>query len=79
MPVWKKEGYAEYVAGGSTLPFEMGVKMWKENPEDGTVYQYFKYYALVKYLVERDKLRVEDLFNREFDMRSLEKRVLNSL
>ena len=79
MPVWKKEGYAEYVAGGSTLPFETGVKMWKENPKDGTGYQYFKYYMLVKYLLEHDKLSVEDLFNRDFDVQLLEERVLNSL
>ena len=79
MPVWKKEGYAEYVAGGSTLPFETGVKMWKENPKDGTGYQYFKYYMLVKYLLEHDNLSVEDLFNRDFDVQLLEERVLNSL
>lgn len=79
MPVWKKEGYAEYVAGGSTLPYETGVKMWRENPKDGTGYQYFKYYMLVKYLLEHDKLSVEDLFNRDFDVQSLEERVLNSL
>ena len=51
MPAWKKEGYAEYVAGGSTLAYETGVKMWKENPQDGTGYQYFNYYILVKYLL----------------------------
>ena len=54
MPVWKREGYAEYVAGGSTLPYETGVKMWKANPKGGTGYQYFKYYMLVKYLLEHD-------------------------
>lgn len=79
MPAWKKEGYAEYVAGGSMLPYETGVKMWKENPKDGTGYQYFKYYQLVKYLIEHDKLSVDDLFNRDFDLPSLEEKVLNSL
>jgi hypothetical protein len=79
MPAWKKEGYAEYVAGGSTLPYETGVKMWKENPKDGTGYQYFKYYMLVKYLLEHDELSVDELFNRDFDMRSLEEKVLKSL
>jgi hypothetical protein len=79
MPAWKKEGYAEYVAGGSTLPYETGVKMWKENPKDGTGYQYFKYYMLVKYLLEHDKISVDELFNREFDVASLEARVLSIL
>jgi len=79
MPTWKKEGYAEYVAGGSTLPYETGVKMWKENPRDGTGYQYFKYYMLVKYLLEHDQLSVDDLFNRDIDVQSLEEKVLKSL
>ncbi len=79
MPTWKKEGYAEYVAGGSTLPYETGVKMWKANPKDGTGYQYFKYYMLVKYVLEHDNLGVEDLFNRDFDLQSLEETVLSSL
>jgi hypothetical protein len=79
VPAWKKEGYAEYVAGGSTLAYETGVKMWKANPGDGTGYQYFKYYMLVKYLLERDKLSVEELFNREIDVGLLEGRVLREL
>src|SRR6185503_18166466 len=79
MPTWKKEGYAEYVAGGSTLAYETGLKMWKENPKDGTGYQYFKYYMLVKYLLEHDKLSVDDLFNRDFDLTVLDEKVLKSL
>ena len=79
MPTWKKEGYAEYVAGGSTLSYETGVKMWKDNPKDGTGYQYFKYYMLVKYLLEQEKISVDDLFNRDFEVASLEEKVLSTL
>src|SRR5262249_35859258 len=79
MPTWKKEGYAEYVAGDSTLDYETGVRMWKANPQDDTGYQYFKYQMLVKYLLEHDKLSVDDLFNRDFDVQVLEERVLKSL
>lgn len=79
MPSWKKEGYAEYVAGGSTLSHEDGVRMWKGNPKDGTGYQYFKYYMLVKYLLEQEKISVDDLFNRDFDVAALEERVLSTL
>ena len=79
MPTWKKEGYAEYVAGGSTLSYQDGVKMWKGNPKDGTGYQYFKYHMLVKYLLEQEKISVDDLFNRDFDVASLEEKVLKTL
>jgi hypothetical protein len=79
MPAWKKEGYAEYVAGDTTLDYETGVRLWKANPSDSSGYQYFKYYMLVKYLLEHDKLSVDDLFNREFDVEALEERVLKTL
>jgi hypothetical protein len=79
MPAWKKEGYSEYVAGGSTLDYEAGVRRWKANPKDGTGYQYFKYYMLVKHLLENEKMSVDDLFNYDHDVSALEAKVLSSL
>ena len=79
MPAWKKEGYAEYVAGGSALDQATGVKMWKANPKNDTGYQYFKYYQIVKYLLETEKLSVEELFSRDFDRSELEARILGTL
>ena len=72
MPAWKKEGYCEYIAGGSTLDYDTGVRLWKANPNDGTGYLYFKYYMLVKYLLETEKLTVEELFTRDIDLATLE-------
>jgi len=34
---------------------------------------------VVKYLLENDRLSVDDLFNRDFDVQVLEERVLKSL
>lgn len=79
LPNWKKEGYAEYVAGGATLNYETGVKLWKQNPRDATGYQYFKYYLLVKYLLDHDKLTADEFFNREFDLPALEEKVFATL
>ncbi len=79
MPAWKKEGYAEYVAGGSTLDYATGVQLWKANPSDGTGYQYFKYYLTVKYMLENEKLSVEDLFNRDIDNGQIETKVFEKL
>lgn len=78
-PTWKKEGYAEYVAGGSTLPYEIGVKRWKESPDDPTGYRYFRYYMMVKYLLENERLTVDDLFDRDIDTERLAKVVFRSL
>ncbi len=78
-PAWKREGYSEYVAGGSTIDYETGVKRWKSNPKDGSGYQYFKYYLLVKHLLEQEKMTVDDLFNRDHDVSPLEEKILSSL
>lgn len=79
MPAWKKEGYSEYVAGGTTLDLETGVMRWKANPKDGSGYQYFKYYMLVKHLLDHEKMSADDLFNRDHDVGALEAKVFSSL
>ncbi len=79
LPAWKKEGYCEYVAGGSTLDYETGVRLWKANPNDGTGYQYFKYYLLVKHLLEKEGLTVEEFLVRDIDQAELEAKVLKTL
>ena len=78
-PAWKKEGYAEYVSGGTTLDYATGVSMWKANPQNDRGYQYFKYYSMVKYLLDHEKLTVAELFSRDFDRSALEARVLSTL
>jgi len=78
-PVWKREGYCEYVSGGSTLDYETDVRLWKAKPQDATGYQYFKYYLMVKYELETEKLTVEELFTRDIDTAALEAKVLSTL
>ena len=79
MPAWKKEGYAEYVSGGTTLDPLTGAQMWKANPHNDRGYQYFKYYHLVKYVLEKDKLTVDELFTKDIDRAALEAKVLADL
>jgi hypothetical protein len=79
MPTWKNEGYCEYIAGDSTITYQEGVKLWKANPTDDLNYRYFKYHMMVKYLIEREKLSIEDVFNRDFDIKDLEAKVFSSL
>lgn len=75
LPKWKDEGYCEYIAGETTLSFEEGVKRWRENPNDSAKYDYFKYHQMVKYLLDDEKISVEDLFKRDFDAKELEAKV----
>jgi len=79
MPTWKNEGYCEYIAEDTTITYEEGVQLWKANPTNDSNYRYFKYHMMVKYLIEKERLSIEDVFNRDFDLKDLEARVLSSL
>ena len=70
-PSWKKEGYCEYVAGETTIGFAEGARRWKENPNDDSKYLYFKYHQIVRYLLDDEKISIEELFNRDFDEKEL--------
>ncbi|HKP48172.1 MAG TPA: hypothetical protein VJT50_16345, partial [Pyrinomonadaceae bacterium] len=60
MPTWKNEGYCEYIAGDTTVSYEEGVQLWKASPGDDSKYRFFKYQMMVKYLLETEKLSIED-------------------
>jgi hypothetical protein len=74
-PGWKKEGYCEYIAGETTIAFAEGARRWKENPDDDSKYLYFKYHQMVRYLLDDEKISVEELFNRNFDEKNLSEKV----
>ena len=74
IPTWKDEGYSEYIAGETTLSFEEGVKLWKSDNKSPHL-AYFKYHQMVKYLLEVEKIAVEDLFENDFNVEELETKV----
>ena len=78
IPTWKDEGYSEYIAGETTLSFEEGVKLWKED-EKSPHLAYFKYHQMVKYLLEIEKISVEDLFEKDFDQEELEQKIYKKI
>ncbi|HTH51465.1 MAG TPA: hypothetical protein VL501_06010 [Pyrinomonadaceae bacterium] len=67
MPAWKNEGYCEYIAGESTIPLDEGVRLWLESPNDDTGYRYSKYHAMIKYLIEKKGVSVDELFTTKLD------------
>ena len=67
LPTWKNEGYCEYIAGESTITLEEGIRLWRENPSDDMSYRYSKYHAMVKHLIENEKMSVDELFNNDLN------------
>jgi hypothetical protein len=78
IPTWKDEGYSEYIAGQTTLSFEEGVKLWKLDRKSPHL-AYFKYHQMVKYILEVEKVSVEELFEKDFDQKELEQKVFNKI
>jgi len=79
MPTWKNEGYCEYIAGDTTISYDEAVKLWKENPNDDSKYRYYKYQLMVKYLLETEKLSIEDVFKSDFNEKELSAKVFRTL
>ena len=75
-PAWKNEGYCEYIARDTTIPIEEGLRLWRENPSDDTLYRTIKYHAMVKYLLEKEILTVDELFTKDLDEKVVAARAL---
>lgn len=79
MPTWKNEGYCEYVAGDSTITFDEGIRLWRENPADDTGYRYIKYHLMIKRLLEKENMTVDELFTRDLNENEVAARTFANL
>jgi hypothetical protein len=61
--LWKEEGYAEYIAGGSSIPLEDGLKMLdnKVSIECVPQFEYFKYWLAVRHLIVKKHMTFEEI------------------
>lgn len=68
MPTWKKEGYCEYIAGSPSFGIEEGKRLLREGRDDPSgPFRYFQYTMMVKYLMDIEKLDLDEVVAREFD------------
>ena len=61
--LWKEEGYAEYVAGGPSIPFDEGLKMLNNETSIGYAphFEYFKYWLAVRHLILEKHMTFEEI------------------
>ncbi len=62
--LWKEEGYADYIAGGSALDAKQGLSILRSKTAvKYNIYEleYFKSWFAVKYLFEKKKEKIKDL------------------
>ena len=79
MPTWKKEGYCDYIAGDSTITRDEGIARWRENQSNDQSYNYIRDRLMVEYLLEKEKISVDDLFGKSFDESEVAARTFEGL
>ena len=79
IPIWKKEGYCEYIAGDSTITLEEGIRLWRADPNDDTGYRFIRYHLMVRHLLENEGMSTDDLFTRSLDEKEIAERTFAAL
>jgi hypothetical protein len=68
MPVWKAEGYCEYIAGGPSFDVAEGKRLIREGKEEASgPFRYFRYGLMVRYLIDVEGLGIDEVVARDFD------------
>ena len=63
--LWKEEGYAEYIAGGSSIEIEEGLKILNNEalPHYAPHLEYFKCWLTVRYLILEKHMSFEEILD----------------
>ncbi len=78
LPVWKREGYADYIGKGGDFDFKKNLALFKKgdpllDPHASGLY--LRYQLLVAYLLEKKGLTAPQLLTGSFDQAALEKEI----
>jgi hypothetical protein len=67
IPVWKKEGYCEYIGGSPSFDVEEGKRLIRRGQAEAAgPFRYFRYRLMVKYLMDIEGLDIDEIVAREF-------------
>jgi hypothetical protein len=79
LPVWKDEGYADYIAKGSSFHYDDALSQLRRgDPEMDPKHSglYLRYNLFVAHLLDRKRMSVDEMLSQEFDTASLEAEIL---
>lgn len=72
-PDWKNEGYAEVVAGDTSIPYDEGIaKVLAQGDESTPAFRYFKGYMMTRYLLEARHLSFAEMIRSPLPEREVE-------
>ena len=69
MPDWKKEGYCEAIAGSPSFDMDEGKRLMlmRQGKNDSSgPFRYFQYRLMVKYLLDVERLDIDEIIARQF-------------
>lgn len=67
LPVWKREGYCEYIGGSPSFDVDEGKRLFRRGQTEAVgPFRYFRYRLMVKYLMDIEGLDIEEIVAREF-------------
>jgi hypothetical protein len=67
IPVWKREGYCEYIGGSPSFDVDEGKRLIRRGQAEAVgPFQYFRYRLMVKYLMDIEGLDIDEIVSREF-------------
>jgi hypothetical protein len=62
LPVWKAEGYCEFIARESSFGNTAGMEMFKKGQnDDSKSFKYFEYRKVMEYLINNQKFSFDEI------------------
>ena len=80
LPVWKNEGYSDYLAKGSGFDYEAAVRALRRRDAEMDPHRsglYLRYHLVVACLLDKKGISVQELFERDFDAIGVERELLD--
>lgn len=79
LPMWKIEGYCDYISGASTINTDTALYLYANNKmPDNPMYGYSIAHACVKYLIEEEKMTYMDILGKEISQEQILKQILKN-
>jgi len=78
LPVWKDDGYADYIAKGNDFDYDRAVAQLQRGDRELDPLRsglYLRYHLLVAYLLDRKGIGVHEMLRQEFDPARLEEEI----
>ena len=89
LPTWKEEGFCEYISESSSMPYEVGLAIFKSKEKEKEFlasnsqllnrYRYFTYRLVYTYLIEQKGMTWKEIFDENLDFEILKNEIRSEM